>query len=84
MVQPPHFDFDLFLAGLNESVIPKQAITEVKDVIIKLAFLYEIDAIQMKIFYTAQLMNKIKSILKPCVKLPGIGIRSNIIVLFPN
>ncbi|MCU9601248.1 replication initiation and membrane attachment family protein [Pallidibacillus thermolactis] len=55
MVQPPHFDFDLFLAGLNESVIPKQAITtEVKDVIIKLAFLYEIDAIQMKnILYSA-------------------------------
>lgn len=54
-VQPLHFDFELFFAGLNDSVIPKQAITpEVKDVIAKLAFLYDIDVIQMKnILYSA-------------------------------
>lgn len=44
-----HFDFALLTAGLNESLVPKKALTKkVKDVISNLAFLYTIDAIQMK------------------------------------
>ena len=43
------FNFDLLIAGLSESLVPKQAFThKVKDAISNLAFLYEIDAIQMK------------------------------------
>ncbi|WP_462412457.1 replication initiation and membrane attachment family protein [Neobacillus sp. Marseille-QA0830] len=45
------FDFDLLLAGLHESLVPRKAINQkVKEVISKLAFLYQIDAIQMKKF----------------------------------
>lgn len=48
-VSPDFFDFELFLAGLDEVVVPRKSITnEVKEVILKLAFLYGIDAIQMK------------------------------------
>lgn len=48
-VAPDTFDFDLLMAGIHESMVPPEAITpEVKDVILKLAFLYEIDPIQMK------------------------------------
>ncbi|MCU9614170.1 DnaD domain protein [Caldibacillus lycopersici] len=48
-VSPESFDFELLMAGLNEAVVPKEAITsEVKDVILKLSFLYGIDPIQMK------------------------------------
>lgn len=43
------FDFDLLAAGLNESLVPKEALTKkVKEAISNLAFLYNIDAIQMK------------------------------------
>jgi replication initiation and membrane attachment protein len=43
------FNFDLFYEGLSDAVIPKKAITEkVKEAIIKLAFLYGIDHLQMK------------------------------------
>lgn len=43
------FDFDLLIAGLNESLVPNKALNhKVKEVISKLAFLYNIDAIQMK------------------------------------
>lgn len=43
------FDFDLFLTGLTESMISKKAITaKVRLAIEKLAFLYQIDALQMK------------------------------------
>jgi replication initiation and membrane attachment protein len=43
------FDFDLLLAGLNESLVPKKAMTKkVKEAISNLAFLYNIDPIQMK------------------------------------
>ncbi|WP_040207696.1 replication initiation and membrane attachment family protein [Neobacillus jeddahensis] len=43
------FDFDLLSAGLNESLVPKKALTpKVKNVISNLAFLYNIDAIEMK------------------------------------
>ncbi|MFC3883194.1 replication initiation and membrane attachment family protein [Bacillus songklensis] len=43
------FDFELFYAGLSESLVPKKAITtKVKNAIEKLAFLYGIDALQMK------------------------------------
>ncbi len=45
------FDFELLMAGLNESLIPKKAINQkVKDAISNLAFLYDIDSIQMKKF----------------------------------
>ena len=45
------FDFDLLLSGLHESLVPRKAINQkVKEVISKLAFLYHIDAIQMKKF----------------------------------
>jgi replication initiation and membrane attachment protein len=43
------FDFELLIAGLNESIFPKKALTKkVKEVISNLAFLYKIDAIEMK------------------------------------
>jgi len=43
------FDFDLLLAGLNESLVPKKALTKkVKEVISNLAFLYNINPIEMK------------------------------------
>lgn len=43
------FDFELLTAGLNESLVPKKAITNrVKEAISNLAFLYKIDPIQMK------------------------------------
>jgi replication initiation and membrane attachment protein len=50
-IEQGHFDFDLLMAGLNESLLPKKAINhKVKDAISNLAFLYDIDAIQMKKF----------------------------------
>ncbi|KAB2338999.1 Replication initiation and membrane attachment protein [Cytobacillus depressus] len=43
------FNFNLLEAGLNKSLIPKEAFTKkVKNAISNLAFLYGIDAIQMK------------------------------------
>ncbi|MEH7391665.1 replication initiation and membrane attachment family protein [Bacillus sp. JJ1474] len=43
------FNFKLLEAGLNESLIPKEAFTKkVKNAVSNLAFLYGIDAIQMK------------------------------------
>ncbi|MDX8363969.1 replication initiation and membrane attachment family protein [Cytobacillus sp. IB215665] len=43
------FNFNLFFAGLSESMVPKKAITDkVKDMITKLSFLYEIDPIEMQ------------------------------------
>jgi len=57
-VIPEQFDFDLLLAGLNEAVVPKRAITkEVREVILKLAFLYEIDPIQMKNIILSSITN---------------------------
>ena len=45
------FDFELLEAGLNESLVPKKALTpKVKSVISNLAFLYNINAIEMKNF----------------------------------
>ena len=45
------FDFDMLAAGLNESLVPKKALTaKVKNVISNLAFLYQIDPIEMKNF----------------------------------
>ncbi|MEH7074790.1 replication initiation and membrane attachment family protein [Neobacillus drentensis] len=45
------FDFELLAAGLNESLVPKKALTaKVKNVISNLAFLYQIDPIEMKNF----------------------------------
>ncbi|GLB58457.1 replication initiation and membrane attachment family protein [Cytobacillus sp. NCCP-133] len=43
------FNFELLQAGLNESLVPKKALTgKVKESISNLAFLYGIDPIQMK------------------------------------
>ncbi|WP_160723960.1 replication initiation and membrane attachment family protein [Bacillus sp. USDA818B3_A] len=43
------FDFGLLMAGLNESLVPKKALTKkVKDVISNLSFLYNINPIEMK------------------------------------
>jgi replication initiation and membrane attachment protein len=48
-IDPHSFDFDLLLAGLNDSLVPKKALTKkVKEAISNLAFLYHIDPIQMK------------------------------------
>ncbi|WP_042354829.1 replication initiation and membrane attachment family protein [Bacillus rubiinfantis] len=45
------FDFDLLMAGLSESLVPKKALTaKVKNAISNLAFLYNIDVIEMKNF----------------------------------
>lgn len=43
------FNFDLLVSGLNESLVPKKALTKkVKEAISNLAFLYHIDSIEMK------------------------------------
>lgn len=43
------FEFDLFLEGLSDSIIPKKSINEkVKEAVIRLAFLYGINHIEMK------------------------------------
>ncbi|MCY9079481.1 replication initiation membrane attachment protein DnaB [Bacillus inaquosorum] len=43
------FDFDLFLAGLSETMIPRKAMTQqVRDTIKKLSYLYGIDPLQMQ------------------------------------
>ncbi|WP_370874985.1 replication initiation and membrane attachment family protein [Cytobacillus purgationiresistens] len=48
-VEVSGFDFELLEAGLSESLVPKKALTKkVREAISNLAFLYEIDAIQMK------------------------------------
>lgn len=48
-VEAPAFDFDLFFAGLSESLVPKNAINEkVKAAIQNLSYLYGIDPIAMK------------------------------------
>lgn len=48
-VDPMNFDFELLLAGLSESLVPKQVITKkVREAITNLSYLYGIDAIQMK------------------------------------
>jgi replication initiation and membrane attachment protein len=48
-VELSSFDFDLLLAGLSESLVPRKAITKkVREAISNLAYLYGIDAIQMK------------------------------------
>lgn len=48
-VDSRQFDFELLIAGLNEALLPKKALNiKVKEALANLAFLYEIDAIQMK------------------------------------
>lgn len=50
-VEPSTFDFELLIDGLNESLVPRKSLTaKVKNVISNLAFLYNIDAIEMKNF----------------------------------
>lgn len=44
-----HFDFELLMAGLKEVLIPQRAITpQVKEGILKLSYLYNINAVEMK------------------------------------
>lgn len=44
-----NFDFTLLMAGLQEAIIPNRALTaQVKDAIVKLSYLYNINAIEMK------------------------------------
>ncbi|MBU5212524.1 replication initiation and membrane attachment family protein [Heyndrickxia oleronia] len=48
-IEVANFDFELLFAGLNEYLIPRKAITrQVKEAISNLAFLYSINAIEMK------------------------------------
>ncbi|WP_018662548.1 replication initiation and membrane attachment family protein [Heyndrickxia acidiproducens] len=48
-IENPHFNFDILYAGLREFIIPQRAITtEVKEAIVKLSFLYDIDELEMK------------------------------------
>ncbi len=48
-VKMEEFDYELFLDGLSDSFVPKRSFTaEVKETILKLAFLYGINPIQMK------------------------------------
>ncbi|WP_346764051.1 replication initiation and membrane attachment family protein [Bacillus sp. BHET2] len=43
------FDFQLLLAGLSESMVPRRAFTpHVKETVLKLSYLYGIDPLQMK------------------------------------
>jgi replication initiation and membrane attachment protein len=45
------FDFEMLMAGLNESLVPQKALTKkVKEVISNLAFLYGISPLEMKNF----------------------------------
>ncbi len=44
-----HFNFDLFMAGLKSSLVPKKAFTpKIKSTIAKLAFLYGIEPLEMQ------------------------------------
>lgn len=48
-IQPENFDYELLVEGLTRTMVPTDSFTkEVKDAILKLAFLYGIDPIQMK------------------------------------
>jgi replication initiation and membrane attachment protein len=48
-IDPSSFNFELLMAGLSESLVPKKALTpKVKEAISNLSYLYGIDAIQMK------------------------------------
>jgi replication initiation and membrane attachment protein len=48
-IQVDHFNFDLLFAGLKDSFISQQSFTtKVKEAIANLAFLYNIDALQMQ------------------------------------
>jgi replication initiation and membrane attachment protein len=48
-IQVDHFNFDLLFAGLKDSLISQQSFTtKVKEAIANLAFLYNIDALQMQ------------------------------------
>jgi replication initiation and membrane attachment protein len=53
------FDFDLFLQGLSTFIVPKEAITlELKEAIIKLAYVYKIEPIQMKEIVESAFVNR--------------------------
>ncbi|MGX6443000.1 replication initiation and membrane attachment family protein [Neobacillus sp. K501] len=50
-IENQEFNFEMLKAGLNDSLVPKKALSKkVKDVISNLAFLYNIDPIEMKKF----------------------------------
>ncbi|MCM3692139.1 replication initiation and membrane attachment family protein [Neobacillus niacini] len=53
------FDFEMLLAGLNESLVPQKSLTKkVKEVISNLAFLYGISPIEMKNFILGAINEK--------------------------
>ncbi|RBW71504.1 replication initiation and membrane attachment family protein [Bacillus taeanensis] len=53
------FDFDLFLQGLSTFIVPKESITsELKGAIIKLAYVYKIEPIQMKEIVESAFINR--------------------------
>jgi replication initiation and membrane attachment protein len=50
-IETSSFDFEMLMAGLNESLVPQKSLTKkVKEVISNLAFLYGISPIEMKNF----------------------------------
>ncbi|SDM25692.1 replication initiation and membrane attachment family protein [Bacillus sp. OK048] len=58
-INPNTFDFELLMAGLNESLVPQKALTKkVKEVISNLAFLYGISSIEMKNFILGAINEK--------------------------
>ncbi|MEH7252077.1 DnaD domain protein [Neobacillus niacini] len=58
-INPNTFDFELLIAGLNESLVPQKALTKkVKEVISNLAFLYGISSIEMKNFILGAINEK--------------------------
>ncbi|RLQ97980.1 replication initiation and membrane attachment family protein [Falsibacillus albus] len=49
IVRNDEFDFELLMSGLQDSIVPKKAMTKkARQAIEKLAFLYQIDAVEMK------------------------------------
>lgn len=53
------FDFEMLMAGLNESLVPQKSLTKkVKEVISNLAFLYGISPIEMKNFILGAINEK--------------------------
>jgi replication initiation and membrane attachment protein len=48
-IQSSNFDLDLLQAGLSDAILPRNALTkDVKELIVKLAYVYQINPIEMK------------------------------------
>jgi replication initiation and membrane attachment protein len=58
-IETSSFDFEMLMAGLNESLVPQKSLTKkVKEVISNLAFLYGISPIEMKNFILGAINEK--------------------------